>query len=203
MCCVKFVFFSMKPLYFVLLISFLSSCSKDKGSLDSIGGPEWVLDPYANSKNSNDVCGVGISDSTIGGLRMQISQAESDGRANIASQIKTNITKTVEDYVLSNKSAVKGVDNKGNPSVISNEDVSKKFSDITKNVVEELPLSGAIRKNMWQDPKRGDLYILMCMDSDRVQKHLESSLKLYENDKKFKISNDMSSAIIAGSTKNS
>jgi len=165
--------------YAVILSIIVVACT-GRGSLDKIGGPAWVFDPYAVSKDKNEIAAVGISDPSHGGVKMQIAQAENDALGNLASQIQTKVDKVVEDSVNQEQNIKAGEQNK-KEVVAKSEDISKKFSAVTKNIVDKLPLSGARRTDIWQDPKTGTLYVRMVMDVERVQAHFKKSVQMYQN----------------------
>lgn len=170
----------MKLLAVIFSFVVLFSCSKDKGSLNNIGGPKWIFDPYSVSKNPNEVAGVGISDPTHGGIKIQIAQAENDAIANMAAQIQTKVDRVTEDALSKNESIVAASADKKS-TVESKEDVQKKFSQITKNVVDKLPISGARRTDIWQDPNSGTLYVRMVIEVAKIEDHFKKSVSMYQN----------------------
>lgn len=148
------------------LVFSLSSCS-NKGKLDKIGAPGWVFDPYSVSSGKGEVAAVGISDSSKGGIKMQIEEAQANARAEIANQILSEVSRITKDAM--RKTSVDGI-----------EDVQKIFSQATKEMVDKLPISGSRRTHIWQDPKTDSLYIRMALDGKKVSEHLSSSMELYE-----------------------
>ena len=153
-------------LVFVFTTLIIAGCSS-RGKLDEIGAPTWVFDPSSLAKTPDEISAVGIGEATQGGLKVQLAQAEADARGGIANQILSELTRISKDAVRKTK-------------VASSEDVEKIFSQATQEVVRDLPLSGAIRTNIWQDPKTDILYVRMILDGKRIAGHLNTSMQIYE-----------------------
>ncbi|QED23933.1 LPP20 family lipoprotein [Candidatus Deianiraea vastatrix] len=171
----------MSKLKLILLFALSASiiaCS-GKGSLDKIGGPSWIFDPYSVAKDKNEVAAVGISDPTQGGVKLQIAQAEADALGNLASQIKTTVDKIVTDSISKNENIKAGKDGKKDV-VAKDETIEKKFSSVNSAIVDKLSLAGARRTDIWQDPKTGTLYVRMVMDIARVEDHFKKSARMYK-----------------------
>jgi len=163
----------MKKLSIMLLasISLLQSCVdskkpqeqsfKDAGKLTQLNLPEWVIDPSIEGK----IAAVGIAPKTVGGIKMQIAQAESDAVANMAAQIQTSVSRITKESM-----RLAGVATE----VKSSEAVDKYFAQATKSVVKDVPISGAIRKNIYQSPSDGTLYIQMVIEPAAVKEYLIS-----------------------------
>lgn len=170
-------------LYCVVCISFLIvvSCSKNKGALDDIGGPKWIFDAYAVSKPTSGLAAVGISDKTKGGIKMQITQAENDAIANIASQMQTKVSRVVEDRVNQIYNVSSSETEKSNSPNASSatEEVKKSFSSVTKNIVDNIPVSGFKRTDIWLDPKVGTLYVRVEIDFQRIGDHFNKMVSMY------------------------
>jgi hypothetical protein len=124
--------------------------------------PIWVLDPRVEGK----VAAVGISSPSKGGIKVQLAQAETDARANIAQQIRTELSRITKDSL-----------RKAN--VDNNEAFESSFSQATKEVVKDVPLSGAVRQALFVDPKNGDLYVHVIIDQTIIKKYLEESMDTY------------------------
>jgi hypothetical protein len=125
--------------------------------------PEWVVSPDVK----DGVAAVGIASPSVGGIKFQIPQAEIDAKANIASAINSEISRITKDAL---REAKVGEVN----------DVEQVFSQATKEVVKNMPMSGAKRINMYQD-KDGTLYIRMVLKNEDYSKYLQNSQKMYEN----------------------
>lgn len=167
------LFHTMKKLGIILLasISLLQSCGdskkpqeqsfKDTGKLTQLNLPEWVIDPSIEGK----IAAVGIAPKTVGGIKMQIAQAESDAVANMAAQIQTSVSRITKESM--RRAGV-------STEVKSSEAVDQYFAQATKNVVKDVPISGAKRKNIYQSPSDGTLYIQMVIEPTAVKEYLIS-----------------------------
>jgi hypothetical protein len=143
----------------------VSDLAKNNKTQNIADLPEWVVDP---SKDVNDgVAGVGIASPSVGGIKFQIPQAEIDAKASIATAINSEISRVTKDAL---REAKVGEVN----------DVEQVFSQATKEVVKNMPMSGAKRVNMYQ-AKDGTLYIRMVLKNDDYSKYLQNSQKMYEN----------------------
>ena len=163
----------MKKLSIMLLasISLLQSCGdskkpqeqsfKDTGKLTQLNLPEWVIDPSIEGK----IASVGIAPKTVGGIKMQIAQAESDAVANMAAQIQTSVSRITKESM--RRAGV-------STEVKSSEAVDQYFAQATKSVVKDVPISGAKRKNIYQSPTDGTLYIQMVIEPAAVKEYLIS-----------------------------
>ena len=125
--------------------------------------PEWVVDPEVK----DGVAAVGIASPSVGGIKFQIPQAEIDAKANIASAINSEISRITKDALRESK-------------VAEVNDVEQVFSQATKEVVKNMPMSGTKRINMYQ-AKDGTLYIRMVLKNDDYSKYLQNSQKIYES----------------------
>lgn len=152
----------------LLAMAFTASCSKNtpkvnpsiKGDLSNL--PAWVLDPNID----DGIGGVGIASPSQGGIKFQLPKAELDAKANIAATIQSEITRISKDAMrLAN--------------VNNSDDVEQFFSQATKEVVKELPLSGVKRLNIFRD-KDGTLYVHMGLRNEDYSKFLENSERTFE-----------------------
>lgn len=151
----------------LLIISFLTfSCSskneQPRSELDNL--PQWVLSPHVDGT----ISAVGISPMSTGGLQFQIPKAEADARANIAAQIETVISRLTKDALREAK-------------VGDQNDVENIFSQATKSLIKEVPLSGARRINMFKDPQDGTLYIHMSLDNEMIANYLNKNQQIIES----------------------
>lgn len=139
-----------------------SPVQKESGSIQNLQLPDWVIDPHVEGM----IADVGIAPKTAGGIKMQIAQAEADARANIAAQIQTKVSSITKESM--RRAAV--ASEKG-----ETEAVDSYFAKATKSVVDQVPITGARRKNMFQSPVDGSLYIQMVVDMEPVRNYLIQS----------------------------
>ena len=135
-----------------------------KNGMENLNLPSWVLDPRVEGK----VAAVGISPASKGGLKVQIAQAETDARANIAQQISSEISRITKDSLQK-------------AQVENNESYQAAFTQATKDVVKNIPLTGAVRQNIYKDSTSGELYVHMILDPANVQAYLAQSLDAFSN----------------------
>lgn len=157
----------MKKIAFGFIAIFFliaTSCSSNKNPQttnknDLSDLPEWVIDP----KVKDGVAAVGIANPSSGGISVQLPQAELDAKANIASTIESEVSRVTKNALRSAK-------------VNESDDVEQFFAQATKDVVKNLPLSGARRIHMFRS-KDGVLYVHMMIDNSDYSKFLKSSQK--------------------------
>jgi hypothetical protein len=158
----------MSKLIILLITITLCSCSSSnnnreagtKSSLDHL--PTWVKKPEIRGS----IAAVGIAPKSRGGLQFQIPQAEADARANIASQIRTEVSRLTKNAL--REARINEID-----------DVENVFTQATKNVVKKIPLEGATRRKLWQDPKDGTLYVQMYLDGEMISKYFKKNKRVY------------------------
>jgi len=150
------------------LALFSFSCSNkeatkkiDAGTLSDL--PAWVLDPAM----PEGVAAVGIASPSTGGIKFQIPKAELDAKRNIASIIQSEISSVTKQALRESK-------------VNDVNDVEEFFSQATKEVVKDLPLSGVKRINIFQ-AKDGTLYVHMILKNDDYSKFLQASENSFAN----------------------
>lgn len=147
----------------VCAFAFTSSCSSDKVEPKNVGKlsnlPAWVLDPVV----VDGVGGVGIAPPSRGGIKFQIPKAEMDAKANIAATIQVEINRVTKEAL--RESNVNGIN-----------DVEDFFSQATKEVVKNLPLSGVKRINIFQ-AEDGTLYVHMALRDEDFSKYIKNSEK--------------------------
>ena len=124
--------------------------------------PSWVLNPDIK----DGVAAVGIAGPSRGGIRFQTPKAETDARANIATVLQSEISRVT-------KTALREA------QVNDINDVEEVFSQATKEVVKNIPLSGVKRLNIHQG-QDGNLYIHMALKAGDYSKYIENSQKIYE-----------------------
>jgi hypothetical protein len=160
----------------IFSLIFAISCSKgkieskktDSGNLPDL--PSWVLNPEIN----DGIAAVGISSSSKGGIKFQLQNAKLDAKANIASRIQSEISRVSKNALRSAK-------------VNENDDVEEFFTQATKEVVKNLPLSGVKQINIFRD-KEGTLYVHMKLSNEDYSSFLkngEDSFKARLNNSKL------------------
>jgi hypothetical protein len=150
----------------VVVLSFSTSCAKKssvsanpKSELANL--PNWVIDPSVK----DGVGAVGIASPSKGGIKFQLPKAELDAKANIAATIQSEVTRVSKNSMRSAK-------------VNDDDDVEEFFSQATKEVVKNLPLSGVKRLNIFQS-EDGTLYVQMVLLKEDYSKFLENSEKTF------------------------
>ena len=162
----------MKKIIFTILTAVLlfSACATKKEVQKEAGNqlkdlPEWVLNPSSGVKEG--VAGVGIAGPSRGGITVQIPKAELDAKANIASTIQSEISRVTKNALRSAK-------------VNENDDVEEFFAQASKEVVKNLPMSGAKRDKIFK-AEDGTLYIRMVLGTEDYSKFLKNSQKEFED----------------------
>lgn len=161
----------ISALLVTISLIFTASCSHkpDNPALAKIKSenlkhlPDWVLSPEIE----NGVAGVGIASKSRGGFKFQIARAQMDAKANIATTIQSEISRVTKEAL--RESNVNDVN-----------DVEQVFSQATKEVVKNMPLSGATRINIHQGDD-GTLYVHMMLKNKDYSKFLRNSQKVYED----------------------
>jgi len=156
---------------FLIIILSLSSCSGVKKPIAGIDYkkedisklPQWVLDPTVK----NGIGGVGIASPSKGGLMFQIPRAENDAKANIAARIGSEISRITKNSL--REAGVNG-----------QSDVENFFSQATKDVVKNTPLSGVKRINIHQ-AKDGTLYVHMVLENEDYSEYLKNGQRIYKD----------------------
>jgi len=146
----------------IIALSAISCSHKEVKKVDAGNGnlsdlPTWVLDPSV----PEGVAAVGIAAPSTGGIKFQIPKAELDAKANIAATIQSEISRVTKQALRESK-------------VNDVNDVEDFFSQATKEVVKDLPLSGVKRINIYQG-KDGTLYLHMVLKNEDYSKFLQNS----------------------------
>jgi len=117
--------------------------------------PDWVTKGSGAFPGdpATKVYGVGVAGPDPN-TAVQIEQARSRARADLASQIKTVVQRLVKDFMESHKDWFNLEDTAGSDEF---------FSYVSKQVVDET-LMGSKQLDSWKDPKTGDLYMLYGLD---------------------------------------
>ena len=124
--------------------------------------PMWVLDPEV----SDGVGAVGIAAKSRGGIKFQMKQAMVDGKANIAAAVQSEISRITKNALREAK-------------VNDINDVEEVFSEATKEVVKNMPLSGVKRRNIHQ-AEDGTLYVHVVLVNEDYSGYIKNSQKMYE-----------------------
>ena len=124
--------------------------------------PKWVINP----KVEGSISSVGMTNYSKHGLHAMLTLAEMDGRAKLAGQIQTVVSQLQEKSMRQMK--IEGIDEM--------EDI---FTQVTKEVIKDIPLSGVQRVNIHQ-AKDGSLYVLMTINNKNISKILDSSKGIYK-----------------------
>lgn len=154
----------------IIPVIFLNACTIKKAEIEQQDNsalsylPSWVLDPAIERK----IAAVGMAPRSRGGLQFQIPQAEADARANIASQINTEVSRLTKNALREAR-------------IADQDDIENIFTQVTKNVVRKIPLMGARRINMYKDPKSDELYVHMAIDSEMVAEHFSKNRQLFSD----------------------
>lgn len=147
----------------IAALSLTFSCAKKEQPVVEVTNdhladvPSWVLEPNIE----DGIAAVGIANPSKGGLRLQIRKAELEARAEIAAIIKSEVTRVTKDALRS--AELNGED-----------DVENFFSQATKEVVKNIPLSGITRINIFKSDD-GTLYVRMALKNNDYRKFLETS----------------------------
>jgi hypothetical protein len=159
-----------KALSILTAVFLISSCGKEKmeegkelKAQDDLSNlPQWVLNPEVE----DGVAAVGIAQASRGGIQYQIPRAELDAKAKIAAKIQSEISQVTKRAL--RESNVNNVN-----------DVEEVFSQATKEVVKDMPMSGVRRINIFKDSD-GTLYVHMVLKNDDYSPYIQNSQKIYE-----------------------
>ena len=125
--------------------------------------PSWVIDP----KVEGGISVVGIAGYSKHGMQIMLPQAEMDGRAKLAGQIQTVVSRVQKQAMRHNK-------------INDLDDLENVFKQASKEVIKKMPLSGARKMNQYQAAD-GTLYVLMVIEKREVSKHLKNMKSTYED----------------------
>lgn len=124
--------------------------------------PEWVLNP----QSTEGITAVGMVGYSRHGLKVMKPQAEMDARAKLAGQIQTLVSR-------SQKQAMRSV------QIGDVDDLETVFSQSTKEVVKEIPLSGAVVVNQLM-AETGDYYVQMVIKKREIMQELDQKHEIYK-----------------------
>lgn len=115
------------------------------------GAPSWVTNPTMEG----GICGLGSAPASPAGLSFQRTQAQANGRDDLAKQIEVKVSNMVKDFT-----QVTGVGTSAT--------VDKVSSSVSKQVATQT-LNGSKMKNSWMS-EDGELFVLMVLDPNVVAK---------------------------------
>jgi uncharacterized radical SAM superfamily Fe-S cluster-containing enzyme len=124
--------------------------------------PSWVLNP----ESRDGITAVGMAGYSRHGLKVMKPQAEMDARAKLAAQIQTYVSRSQKKVIRST-------------NVADIDDFENIFSQTTKEIVKEIPLSGAVivKQKMMEN---GDFYVQMVIKKHEVLKELDANREVYK-----------------------
>jgi hypothetical protein len=125
--------------------------------------PDWVMDP----KVEGGISAVGVAGYSKHGMQIMLPQAEMDGRAKLAGQIQTIVSRIQEQAMRHNK-------------INELDDLENVFKQATKEVVKKVPLSGARKMKQFQGSD-GTFYVMMVIEKREVSKHVQDMRSTYED----------------------
>jgi len=138
----------------------MSEKSKNIQSIKNL--PQWVINP----QSKDGITAVGMSAYSRHGIRVMKPQAEMDARAKLASQIETIVSR-------SQKQAMRLV------QIADTDDMENLFSQSTKEVIKQIPLSGAVVVNQ-TIMDNGDYYVQMTIKKREVLTELDNQQEVYK-----------------------
>lgn len=124
--------------------------------------PQWVINP----QSTDGITAVGMAAYSRHGIRVMRPQAEMDARAKLAGQIETMVSR-------SQKQAMRSV------QIADTDDMENLFSQSTKEVVKQIPLSGAVVVNQ-TIMDNGDYYVQMTIKKRAVVEELDKKQEIYK-----------------------
>jgi uncharacterized FlaG/YvyC family protein len=124
--------------------------------------PQWVINP----QSTDGITAVGMAAYSRHGIRVMRPQAEMDARAKLAGQIETLVSR-------SQKQAMRSV------QIADTDDMENIFSQSTKEVVKQIPLSGAVVVNQ-TIMDNGDYYVQMTIKKRAVVEELDKKQEIYK-----------------------
>ncbi|HLO67530.1 MAG TPA: LPP20 family lipoprotein, partial [Holophaga sp.] len=128
--------------------------------------PAWI----DNEEIPDGLAAVGIAQANVmGDKSMQRTVAIGDARTKLAGKLKVrvqNMFSQLNQQVTTASSAPEG---KGKP--IRNEVMNRVVENVTRQLVDQ-ELSGTSVRNFWTDPSDGNLYVLVVMTKDSMDRAL-------------------------------
>jgi len=124
--------------------------------------PQWVIAP----KSNDGITAVGMAAYSRHGVRVMRPQAEMDARAKLAGQIETLVSR-------SQKQAMRLV------QISDTDDMENLFSQATKEIIKQIPLSGAVVVNQ-AIMDNGDFYVQMTIKKRTIIEELNKEQDIYK-----------------------
>ncbi len=169
----------MNKKIYILILTLVLNCAKDKGKLDDLDAPKWAFDPYITMSKDDrkiKIAASGMACATESGLRVQIQKADADARLSMAKQIGVEINSSLEDYVKETSSSEKQII-----------EFKKNFEAKSQEIIDHLPISGSYRTDIWQSTQKTSygkgcdemLFVRMEVDREKITDYLSKSLDDY------------------------
>ena len=124
--------------------------------------PSWVLNPQSNE----GITAVGMAGYSRHGIKIMKPQAEMDARAKLAGQIQTFISRSQKQALLATQ-------------VGDTDDMESVFLQSTKEVVKQVPLSGAVIINQ-KMVENGDYYVQLVIKKRELMNELNERKDIYK-----------------------
>lgn len=142
----------------------MSSSEKKEEMINTVKNlPEWVLNP----KIEGSISAVGMTEYSKHGLHAMLALAEMDARAKLAGKIQMVISQV-------QKKSIRHV------SIEQIDEFEQLFKQVTKEVINEIPISGAQRINIFQS-EDGALYVHTIISNKDVSKYLVGMKDTYKS----------------------
>lgn len=125
--------------------------------------PSWVQDP----KVEGGISAVGVTGYSKHGMQIMLPQAEMDGRAKLAGQIQTVVSRVQKKAMRHNQ-------------INELDDYEGVFKQASKEVIKNMPLSGARKMKQFQ-ASDGTLYVLMVIEKREVSRYLNDMTSTYKD----------------------
>jgi hypothetical protein len=140
----------------LLLVSCVAACSAKKNFVNKseLDLPEWF-------NSTDELNGIGVAPESRGGIKYQLAAAELDAKGNLATKIYSEITRITKNALRS-------------ANVNQGDDVEEFFTQATKEVVNNIPISGMTRTSTYL-AKDGNLYVMMTLKPNDYAKFLKES----------------------------
>ncbi len=132
---------------------------------DNVLAPEWTCMPMAEGAYA----GLGVAQKSQAGINLMMTEAQANGRDDLARQIQVQVKNKVENFTRAT-------------GVGSGESVDKVTTAVTKQVAK-VDLTGSKMIKSWTHPANGSLYVLMAVPEDSVNKEVKDAVKTsFKND---------------------
>ena len=132
---------------------------------DNVLAPEWTCMPMAEGAYA----GLGVAQKSQAGINLMMTEAQANGRDDLARQIQVQVKNKVENFTRAT-------------GVGSGESVDKVTTAVSKQIAK-VDLSGSKMIKSWTHPANGSLYVLMAVSQDSVNKEVKDAVKTsFKND---------------------